>query len=124
MPFTTALIMGGLGMAQGAQQANTQKKQNKLNADISAAQTQYSPWTGITPSNPDIKAVDATGSALAGGIGGAFSGYMQGKNSQAADEQNKFMKELAMQGSNAGGGGNAWANMKPSLYRNTMQAGP
>lgn len=78
------LGMAALGALQGSMQAKAQQRANKQNADISAAQTQYSPWTGLGASTPEIKAADPTGAALSGGIGGGLSGYMQGLSNQAA----------------------------------------
>lgn len=86
MPFTTALVMGGLGALQGSIQANAQKNAQKRQADLAAAQTQYSPWTGISPQQFQPQAVDATGSMLTGALGGGLAGYMAGRNKSQAPE--------------------------------------
>lgn len=44
---------------------------------MAAAQTEYSPWTGIKPGTPQMQAV--TGSALGGAEQGALSGAMFSK---------------------------------------------
>jgi hypothetical protein len=66
-----------LGAVQANQNRKAQQKANQQQADISAAQTQYSPWTGIKGGTPDIK---ATPDNTAGIIGqGALSGVMFGE---------------------------------------------
>jgi hypothetical protein len=110
------LGMAGLGLLQGKQAQDQQKKQNKLNAELSAAEQQYSPWSGIKPSSAQLQAVDQS-APLTGAIGGAFSGYMQDKNFEKAD-QNKFASELAQKTMQDQLGG--WAGIKPTFMQDNM----
>lgn len=61
-----------LGAVQANQNRIAQQRANQQNANISAAQTQYSPWTGIKGSAPNIQATpDNTASTLAQGALGS-----------------------------------------------------
>jgi len=92
MPFTTALVVGGIGAAQGMMQARAQKKANEQQAMINAAQTEYSPWTGITPGQTQVQPANAIGSALSGGIAGGLAGYMQSQAGKKAEGQDALLK--------------------------------
>lgn len=70
------LGMALLGAVQGDQQRRAQENANKQNANISAAQTEYSPWTHLGASTPQIQAPGKGASALAGLAQGALSGAM------------------------------------------------
>jgi len=74
----TWVVVGssGVGLASGYMNAKSQERNNARQADISAAQAQYSPWTHITPSNPNLQATDPAGAALVGGAQGALAGVM------------------------------------------------
>lgn len=63
-----------IGAIQGAQQAKAQRKANQQNADMAAAQTEFSPWTGAKPGQAEMGAI--TTSALEGGVQGAMTGAM------------------------------------------------
>lgn len=76
MPFTTALVMGGVGALSGNMQARAQAKANEKANEINAAQTRFSPWTGITPQGFTPQAVNATGQTLSGGVNGGLAGLM------------------------------------------------
>lgn len=72
-----------LAIASAAHQARTsenqrraQVKQNESNANISAAQAQFSPWTGINPQSANQQAV--TADPLSAGFGGAIQGGLAG----------------------------------------------
>lgn len=56
------------------QKRQAQERANVQQSKISAAQTEYSPWTGITPQAYQPQAVDS--SALGGAIQGGLSGAM------------------------------------------------
>lgn len=71
-----AVGLGGLGLVQGMGQAKAQKKANERNAKISAAQMEFSPWTGMSPQGFQSQAVDVAGSALGGAAKGALSGMI------------------------------------------------
>lgn len=65
-----------LGAINAAEQRKAQQKANQQNANIAAAQQEFSPWTGIKPASPQMQAVDS--SATAGAAQGALSGAMTG----------------------------------------------
>jgi hypothetical protein len=71
-----AIALAGLGAIQGQQQADAQRQANKQQADMAAAQTEFSPWTGAGPGKAKLGAV--TGSPLAGAVQGGLSGAMYG----------------------------------------------
>lgn len=92
-PFTGALVLGGIGALTGMEQARAQRKAQQQQAQISAAQTQYSPWTGIKPQQYTPQPVESgLESGLKGGIAGGLSGYMQGLKMQKAQapQQNSW----------------------------------
>jgi hypothetical protein len=72
----TAIAVGTatVGAVSANQERKAQQKANQANANISAAQAQYSPWTKITPTTPNIQATpDKTfGAAAQGALGGAM----------------------------------------------------
>lgn len=72
------LGMAGIGALQGLMGAKAQQKQNQTQADMAAAQTQFSPWTGMGAGKAQINTVSPVGEALKGGIGGGLAGYMHG----------------------------------------------
>ena len=71
-----AIALAGLGAIQGGQQAAAQRDANKQQAQMAAAQTEFSPWTGAGPGKANLQAV--TGSPLAGAVQGGLSGAMYG----------------------------------------------
>ena len=82
MAWIVAGMAGGaaLGMLQGQQQRKAQERANRQQTEIAAAQNQFSPWTGIKPSTPQLGAVTASGAggALQGGLAGAMFGQQFG----------------------------------------------
>lgn len=64
--------VAAVGALTADQQRKAQEKHNQQAADVSAAQMQYSPWTGVKPSAPNLSPV--TSSALQGGLQGGLSG--------------------------------------------------
>lgn len=74
-----------LGAVQGAQQRKAQQRANQQSADISAAQEEFSPWTGQKPQEAKIGAV--TGSPLQGAVQGALTGAMFGKQFSGAPSE-------------------------------------
>jgi hypothetical protein len=69
---TTAAV----GAVTAAQQRKAQQQANQKNAEMAAAQMEYSPWTGIKPQSAEQQAV--TASPMAGAIQGGLSGAMFG----------------------------------------------
>lgn len=72
----TAIAVGSatVGAINANQQRKAQQKANQANANISAAQTQYSPWTGAAISSPKFEATpdNTFGAAAQGALGGAM----------------------------------------------------
>jgi len=86
--IAATLGSAAIGALSGAQQRKAQQEQNQAQADIAAAQTQYSPWTNIKPQAAQMQTV--TGSPLGGAAQGALSGAMfaQGMKNQDAAKSN------------------------------------
>lgn len=81
-----------VGAYSADQQRKAQQDANKQQSEMAAAQTQYSPWTGMQTGQANLQPV--TASALQGGLQGGLSGAMFGqgmKTSQA--EQAKLAAE-------------------------------
>lgn len=78
----TAIGTAALGAINASQQRKAQQQSNEANANMSAAQMQYSPWTGVKPGTPQMSAVDANplGGAIQGGLGGAMFASALKKN--------------------------------------------
>jgi hypothetical protein len=100
MAWVTVGIAGGtalLGALSAANQRKAQQQQNQAQADISAAQTQYSPWTGVKPQAAQMQAV--TGDPLGGAAQGALSGAMfaQGMKNQDANRPKVNPEQDAME---------------------------
>lgn len=75
--------MAAIGALQGAQQRKAQQQANQQSANITAAQTEFSPWTKISPQG--FQATPITGNAFGGALQGGLSGAMfaQANKSQA-----------------------------------------
>lgn len=87
-----ALGSAAIGAYQGEQQRKAQVEANKQQAEMAAAQTQFSPWTGAGPGQANIQPV--TGSALQGGLQGGLSGAMFASGMQKSNaEQAKLAAE-------------------------------
>lgn len=65
-----------MGALSASQAAKAKAKENQRNADISAAQTQFSPWTGVQPQGFSYQDPNAAGGMLGGAASGALSGLM------------------------------------------------
>jgi type II secretory pathway pseudopilin PulG len=93
MSWVVAGVAAGtavLGAVQASQQRKAQQQANQQQANISAAQTEFSPWTKIQPQgfNPEAPTASALGGAVQGGLGGAmFAKQFQGgaKKSESPD---------------------------------------
>lgn len=95
MSWVVAGVAGGtavLGALNAANQRKAQQRQNQQSADVSAAQTQFSPWTHIQPQGFQPQAITANpmSGAVQGGLGGAMFG-MQLKKGMAEDEAAKAL---------------------------------
>lgn len=94
MSWVAVGTMAALGAVQGQQQRQAQAKANQQNADISAAQAQYSPWTNIKPQGVQIGALG--GGALGGAEQGALAGAMYSKALGGKDKPGmELSKEFA-----------------------------
>lgn len=63
-----------IGAEQGNAQRKAQAQANRANMEMSAAQTEFSPWTKINPTNAQAQAPTTSGSQ--GAMQGALSGAM------------------------------------------------
>lgn len=63
-----------MGAVNQGNQARAQKKANETNANMAAAEQQYSPWTGMKASAPPVNPISASpvGGAMQGGLSGAM----------------------------------------------------
>lgn len=108
-----------VGAIMQGQQAKAQRKAQQQQANISAAQTEYSPWTGITPQQFNPQPI--TASALGGAVQGGLSGVMQEQAmKQGAADADLTQAQTNYYNSQAAGGGgeSAWMQMqqkKPTL---------
>lgn len=67
-----------LGAFQADEQRKAQIAANRQQAEMAAAQTQYSPWTGMATGQANLQAV--TGNPLAGALQGGLQGAMFAKS--------------------------------------------
>lgn len=74
MSWVAVGSMTAIGAVQGAQQRKAQQEANQQNANLNAAQMEYSPWTGVKPGV--ATAAPVTASAFGGAEKGALSGAM------------------------------------------------
>lgn len=118
-----SMAVGGI---MAGQQARAQKKAQQQQANVTAAQTEYSPWTGITPQQ--FNPTPITTSAMSGAVQGGLSGLMQEQamqKSQAQDDLMKSQTDYYNSQSQGGGGQSPWFQMqsqKPSLYQQYANA--
>ena len=87
IPLATAAI----GAVQGDAQRRAQQNANQQAANVSAAQTEFSPWTHITPQGFAPQA--PTTSGFGGAAQGALSGVMFGQQMKQNDLANEMMKK-------------------------------
>jgi hypothetical protein len=87
MAWPVVAAMAAMGAIQGEQQRKAQQQANRQQAEVAAAQTEYSPWTGIKPQGVNFSPV--TSSAMGGAAQGALSGAMMGKGGFGSVEQQK-----------------------------------
>lgn len=71
------------------QQAKRQQEQQKAQNIAAAAQTEYSPWTGMGQGQLQTGAP----SQIASGLQGGLTGFMQGKAIQGAMDSNDLAKQ-------------------------------
>lgn len=79
--------MAAMGVVNAQMAAKAKAKENQKNAEISAAETQYSPWTGIQPTKFQYQDPNATGNSIAQGAQGALSGAMFNSANKAPPAQ-------------------------------------
>lgn len=117
------LGMAALGAVQAEQQRKAQARAQEQNAQMAAAQTKYSPWTGMGPGQ--VQAQAPNGGALQGAMAGGLSGAMFGqqfadKPPTVYDEKVAPINPLATQTDNQYGS-SPWLQMqlqnkKPAMY--------
>jgi hypothetical protein len=102
-PVTMGVMMG-VGALQGAANRKAQQNANEQQANISAAQMEYSPWTKMAPQSFTPQAVKESG--FGGAAQGALGGAMFSQANKKADlENDKLMAETQ----NAKNQANPWA---------------
>jgi uncharacterized membrane protein len=88
MSWAVTAVVGStaLGAYQAEEQRKAQAAANRTNAEMAAAQTQYSPWTGMATGQAEMAPVkgDALGGAAQGALGGAM--FAQGLKTSAAEQ--------------------------------------
>lgn len=77
MSWVYSGVTAAIGIGSSLAASKAQKDANKKSADLSAAQQEFSPWSGIKPQEAQITPVNEAGSALKGGLEGGLAGYMQ-----------------------------------------------
>jgi len=95
-----AVGAAAIGAVTAAQQRKAQQQANQQSSDVNAAQTQFSPWTGIKPQAfaPQAVTANALGGAVQGGLGGAMFAQGQKKNAAEIESLNAQTKMAGMQG--------------------------
>ncbi len=126
--MVTAVVGTGLLGAYTASEQrraarDAQEEQNRRSSAISAAQTQYSPWTHINPQAADTKALPTGVSDLGGALQGAEAGYLTGQSmkqrnldqakTQAQIDALKAQELKAQMDALKGGGSTAWSDVTP-----------
>jgi len=101
-----AVGAAAIGLVTSVSNNKAKAKAQQKQADISAAQTQYSPWTGQQAQEFNPQAIDGTGDALKGVAGGAFSGIMS-NNANAAMQPDTSATNPML----AGDPNNPWSQM-------------
>ena len=92
-----AVGAAAIGAVTAAQQRKAQQQANQQSSDVNAAQTQFSPWTGIKPQAfaPQAVTANALGGAVQGGLGGAM--FAQGQKKSDAELSNLNAQTKMMQ---------------------------
>lgn len=84
MSWWVAGAMTVASVANANSQRKAQQDANQKNAQINAAQMEYSPWTGVKPGEVQMQATPNT--ALASGLQGGLSGAMFAKKNGFGSE--------------------------------------
>lgn len=86
--------MAALGAIQGEQQRAAQRRANQQQAAITAAQTEFSPWTKIQPQqfSPKPEGSGWFGGAAQGALGGAM--FSQGLEDQQKLKEQELQDEF------------------------------
>lgn len=93
-PLTTALVMGGIGLAKSELVDRPREREQRRQAAVIA---RYSPWTGMTPGG--IQQANPFASAVEGGITGAMLGQSMEKHSaDMAASKAKDAAEVSLAG--------------------------
>ncbi len=119
----TALLGAYTASEQRRAAATAQEDQNRRSQNITAAQTQYSPWTHLSPQTAQTGAVPAGVSDLGGALQGAEAGYLTGQSAkqrsldqaktQAQIDALKAQELKAQMDALKGGGGTSWSDVTP-----------
>lgn len=90
-----AVGVTGAGMIMGQQQAAQQRKAQRDQNNIAAAQTEFSPWTGVQGQASTEPTQSNFQGALGGGMQGLMAGnMMKGQMDKAATEKMLAEKQL------------------------------
>lgn len=119
-----AVGVTGAGLATSVMSNKAKAKENQRQADIAAAQTQYSPWTGLAPQAYNPQSIDAGGDAMKAITSGVMSGVMHNKANPSGAEPKKYSSYGSADEANAaaqiGSTGNTfdWSGLqkKKTLY--------
>ena len=116
IPLAAAAIGAVSQSSAAASQRKAQEDANKQAALTNAAQTEFSPWTGINPQG--YKPVPVTGDPMGAGLGGAVQGALGGVMfGQGMDKHNAELAALkAQQIGQATGSPGAGQLMPATLY--------
>lgn len=91
-----AVGVAAVGAVSSMQQAKAKKKAQEEQNQVAAAQTMYSPWTGVSGQADTSPQQSQFGSALSGGLQGYMTGsMMKNANAKSAAETNALNAEAA-----------------------------
>lgn len=102
----TAIGSAVLGAAQGAQKRKAEQASNQANAELTAAQTEFSPWTHLQPQSFTSAPVASSGfgGAAQGALGGAMFGQGLKKQNMESAQLEEEKAKIAGMGLSARGG--------------------
>ena len=95
-PLTLSLGLGLGGGLLNFIKGQKAKGEAKKNYQLASQVARYSPWTKMDSSKyTPSQLPDVTSGVLGGALQGGLTGYMQGKNMQTVDLQNKLLESLS-----------------------------
>jgi hypothetical protein len=89
-PVTLSLILGGMGVGSGILGSASQRDANKKQMLVRAAEQEYAPLSGLTPSQAQVQPNNIWGNMIAG----AATGVGQAQNFTQQANQDQMQKDM------------------------------